>query len=89
MARQTPQTTGPPGPDEAGAEARLRHLSAAWGLSPRQTDVLGVVVEGRTNKEIAAVLGLSPYTVAQHVAEILRRAGCENRTEVAWHFWRR
>ena len=60
----------------------LQRAARGWALSPRQTDVLRVLADGRTNKEIAATLEISPYTAAQHVAAIMRKAGVANRTEL-------
>lgn len=50
-------------------------------LSPRQGEVLGLLAIGRTNKEIAAALGMRPKTVMHHTSEIYRRLGVRNRTE--------
>jgi DNA-binding NarL/FixJ family response regulator len=48
-------------------------------LSAREIEVLGLVASGRTNREIAAVLRLSPRTVHNHVARILAKTGVTNR----------
>jgi FixJ family two-component response regulator len=52
--------------DHAGREARERYAL----LSPREREVLGLVVEGLTNKEIGRALALSPRTVETHRANL-------------------
>jgi DNA-binding CsgD family transcriptional regulator len=55
------------------------------GLSARELDVLRLLAEGRTNREIAATLGISHYTVANHVRNMMNKLGLESRTAVvAW-----
>ncbi|MFB9908756.1 ATP-binding protein [Allokutzneria oryzae] len=77
--------------------ARCRHLLRALGggkpsrrgrrgygneLSPREQDVARLLAQGRTNREIAEVLFLSPRTVEQHVARALRKLGVSSRGEL-------
>lgn len=50
-------------------------------LSDREMEVLGCVVRGMSNKEIASVLGISHQTVKNHVTAILRKFGVEDRTQ--------
>lgn len=50
-------------------------------LSEREMQVLECVVEGLSNKEIAALLGISHQTVKNHVTSILRKFGVEDRTQ--------
>lgn len=50
-------------------------------LTPRQLDVMGRLLRGRSNKLIARELGLTEGTVKIHVAAILRTLGASNRTE--------
>lgn len=50
-------------------------------LSHRQTQILGLVAQGMTDKQVARELGLSPRTVEMHVALALRALGCANRAE--------
>jgi DNA-binding CsgD family transcriptional regulator len=54
-----------------------------FGLSPRETEVLNVLVEGRTNREIAERLYISERTVGVHVRKILSKLGVAGRTEAA------
>lgn len=51
-------------------------------LTPRQRDVLQLLAEGKTVKEIAAVLGLSPRTVEDHKYRMMEALGLENNVEL-------
>ena len=53
------------------------------GLTPRETEVLHLLAEGRTNRTIAEVLFLSERTVEHHVQHILTKLGLESRTAAA------
>ena len=53
------------------------------GLSRRELEVLRLVAVGRTNREIARDLFLSPRTVDMHVRNILRKLDCRSRVEAA------
>ena len=55
---------------------------SASGLNPRQIEVLKLVSEGLSYKEVAARLGLSPRTIKYHMAEIMDRLHLENRAQV-------
>jgi NarL family two-component system response regulator LiaR len=52
-------------------------------LTPRELEVLALLTEGKTNKEIAKDLTLSHGTVRLHVSNILSKLGVSNRTEAA------
>jgi len=54
---------------------------ASGGLTPRQIEVLGQISRGRTDKEIARSLRLSPRTVEMHVARALATLDCRSRAE--------
>ncbi len=70
----------------AGQRAVAAELAeSAWSLpvslSPRERDILRLVEEGRTNKEIARTLNLSPGTVRNYLAEAASKLGAANRIE--------
>ncbi len=50
-------------------------------LTPREVQVLKLLAEGRSNKEIAQALGFSEHTAKFHVNAILQKLGVERRTE--------
>ncbi len=51
-------------------------------LNPRQTEVLKLIAEGLSYKEVGARLGLSPRTIKYHMAEIMYRLHVDNRAQV-------
>jgi serine-type D-Ala-D-Ala carboxypeptidase/endopeptidase (penicillin-binding protein 4) len=56
---------------------------ARYELTPRQREVLGLIVEGLDNREIAERLGISERTARAHVSAVLERLGASNRTQAA------
>ncbi len=54
-----------------------------YGLTPREREVLGLLVEGKTDREIAESLYMAPRTVSWHVGHILARLNVESRTAAA------
>lgn len=52
----------------------------ALGLTPRVAEVLLWVAQGKTNADIASILGISEWTVKKHVIEIFEKLGVETRT---------
>jgi LuxR family transcriptional regulator, maltose regulon positive regulatory protein len=52
-------------------------------LTKRETEVYGLLAEGRTNREIAQALVISEVTAKVHVRNVLRKLGARNRTEAA------
>lgn len=63
---------------------RVAELDAAPGsLTARQQEVLQLLAEGRTNKEIARALKVSDDTVKFHLKNLFERLGVDNRTEAA------
>ncbi|MEU7053186.1 helix-turn-helix domain-containing protein, partial [Streptomyces eurythermus] len=57
--------------------------AAAFGLTSRERDVLGLVAAGRTNRQIAEELFISPKTASVHVSNILGKLGVSGRGEAA------
>lgn len=63
--------------------ARLAKWRAMPELSTREREVLELIVRGRSNKEIAAQLGVAENTVKNHVKVILGKLGVQDRTQAA------
>jgi DNA-binding CsgD family transcriptional regulator len=57
-------------------------LVSAYGLTPRERDVLREVLHGRSTGEIARELHLVPYTVQDHLKAIFEKTGARNRAEL-------
>jgi DNA-binding CsgD family transcriptional regulator len=52
---------------------------AAYGLSPREEEVVGLVVRGSTNRQISRTLFISEHTVQRHLSNIFEKVGVRNR----------
>ena len=65
----------------ADAFAPNERAQASLGITDREREVLQLLADGRSNKEIAARLGLSPNTVKTHVASLLEKLQAARRTE--------
>jgi len=63
--------------------ATVDSVAGELGLTDREMEVLGLVAEGLTNKEIGARLFMSDKTASVHVSRILQKLGASNRTEAA------
>jgi len=64
---------------EGGGAARL----ADAALTPRETEVLSWLAKGKTNRDIADILGMSPRTVNKHLEHIFEKLGVETRAAAA------
>jgi DNA-binding NarL/FixJ family response regulator len=62
--------------------AKLAELPEV-SLSPREREVLGLIGPGRTNREIAAELGVSVRTVKTHMEHLFRKLGVARRSQAA------
>lgn len=61
---------------EEGAKERLN------GLTPRESEVLSLLAEGKTNEEIAGILTISVHTVARHRENLMGKLGLHSRSEL-------
>ncbi|HVE72856.1 MAG TPA: response regulator transcription factor [Thermoanaerobaculia bacterium] len=61
--------------------SRVAALSHAPRLSPRERDVMRLLADGKSNKEIAAALRVTERTVKFHVTSIFNKLGAENRAQ--------
>jgi two-component system, NarL family, nitrate/nitrite response regulator NarL len=73
----------------SGALPGLRQLASerrrdkAFGLTPRELEIIRAVVAGHTNKEIADQSSISENTVKSHLTHIFNKLGASNRLELA------
>ncbi|MDP8977642.1 MAG: response regulator transcription factor, partial [Actinomycetota bacterium] len=69
--------------DVGAVRELLGERSLPAGLTAREVEVLVLVAEGRTNREVARTLVLSEKTIARHLANIFTKLGVSTRTEAA------
>jgi DNA-binding CsgD family transcriptional regulator len=69
--------------DEAAAEPEPAAEEAAFGLTPRELQVLALLAGGATNREIGAQLFMAEKTASVHVSRILSKLDVRSRTEAA------
>lgn len=93
MTMGSEKNATPPGGDTVPDVLRVMRDSAeepgfqsheplkALGLTPRQTDVLALLLQGKPNKLIARELNLSVETIKDHVAAVLRALNVNSRTQ--------
>ena len=67
---------------DSGSETPAE-FSSELGLTAREGEVLSWLSKGKTNRDIAQILGLSPRTVDKHLEQIYSKLGVENRTAAA------
>ena len=74
-----------PWAERAGRELRRigGRKAAGEGLSTTETEIVELVVAGRSNKEVAQALHLSPKTVEWNLSKVYRKLGVHSRTELA------
>jgi predicted ATPase/DNA-binding CsgD family transcriptional regulator len=72
------------GNDGAGASVEAEHTpSSPLGLTPREIEVLRLLTEGKSDREIADALSISERTAGNHVQHAMQKIGVESRTAAA------
>ena len=66
---------------EPGEVTEVRIADAS--LTPRETEVLSWLAKGKTNRDIADILGISPRTVNKHLEHVFEKLGVETRSAAA------
>jgi DNA-binding NarL/FixJ family response regulator len=64
-----------------GAGSPVAAPLANWDLTPRETEILVALADGRSNKQMAQEFWLSAQTIKYHLTNIYRKLGVGNRTE--------
>ena len=64
---------------------KASHSANDAALTPRETEVLGLLAEGASNKEIARRLGMSTHTAKFHVSSLLDKLDAVGRTDAVAH----
>ena len=67
----------------AGHRVGRTRAGGQAGLTTRENEVLGLLVQGMPNKGIARELGISPKTVSNHVEHVYSKLGVSNRAGAA------
>lgn len=67
----------------SGESARRRDSSTTFDLTPQEVQVANYVVQGMTNRDVAAQMFLSPRTIDYHLRSVFTKLGITSRTELA------
>ena len=73
----------PTEPETKTVSRRAHGPAAQAGLTRREAEVLRLLAEGRSDREIGAALFIGPRTVQTHVANIFAKLGVHGRAEAA------
>jgi DNA-binding NarL/FixJ family response regulator len=65
----------------------VQRATEAWVLSPRQAEVLQLLVTGTSNRGIADALRCAESTVEMHVTTLLKKSSTSQRAELVARFW--
>ena len=64
-------------------EEKLASIMDSFNLSQREREIAELIYQGKNNKEIAAILYLSPNTIKVHASNLYRKLGAANRVQAA------
>ena len=57
-------------------------IAGAYGLTPREREITARAAQGRSTKQIASALGISPFTVQDHLKAVFAKADVQSRAEL-------
>lgn len=60
----------------------LKTPKEEWGISPREEEVLELIILGKTNKDIASALFISEHTVKNHLSRIFNKMDVTDRSQI-------
>jgi len=69
-------------PVGSNSALRVDALASSHGLSPREQEVVGLLIQGQTTVAMADQLGISPHTVRDHLKHLYRKTGTSSRSEL-------
>ncbi|WGU90804.1 response regulator transcription factor [Propionibacterium freudenreichii] len=69
-------------PSSAGTSSAAKPTKATGSRPPREEEILKLIAEGHSGKEIAEMLFISPKTVERHRANLLEKLGMKDRLEL-------
>ncbi|KOV23997.1 LuxR C-terminal-related transcriptional regulator [Streptomyces caelestis] len=68
--------------EQAGPAERIALIAAAYGLTPRERDIMALVLRGRSTVDISRSAGLSPHTVQDHLKAVFDKTGVRSRRDL-------
>ncbi len=66
----------------AGVSIKQDQFAVGYGLTARESQIVGAILDGATNKEIASKLSITEQTVKNHLTNIFEKLGVSNRLEL-------
>ena len=75
--------TGAPSDQDVSDDGGERADDDPFGLTPRERQVLALIAQGATNRQIGASLFMAEKTASVHVSRILSKLGVRSRTQAA------